>query len=447
MKKFILVSVLWALMEICPAQAPACDIAVVSSEASATGRPFLWKNRDYSSSYREEIVYESAKANDVGPSLRVVGKVMHQTNIPLVSGGVNDRGFAIVNATVTESPLREIANVNHILLEYALEKCVSLDDFEALLDNWFNCYLFVVCGNFGVIDARGGAAMYEVWSDGTNRLFWEKYDANTAPQGFVVRANSHLTQGWVIREGGVTVRYERAQAIFEELVADQLLSPRPVLRKAGKDVAGDCDKFADSCDSCEKYLDGEGNSGPDPENFCTDDTLSRNTTTSSYVIDGALNASDLPFLTLYCALGEPSYTPVVPYFLLSGKVPYPARADYMNIFGWVYDLGVGCLLNDASTDILSRYDLYANNGVGLEIRDRTINYSRLTAVQEWMFPLEDFVLDQAEDFMADVRSHPELATSDNFYDFSYQCARYTYKNYAKGSSDTYPWEYTPPWEE
>ena len=345
-----------------------------------------------------------------------------------------------------ESPLREIANVNHLLLEYALEKCVSLDDFEGLLNDWFNCYLFVVCGNFAGIDAQGGAAMYEVWSNGTNHLFWEKYDANTAPRGFVVRANSHLTQGWVIREEGVTVRYERAQAIFGELAEQQQLSPRSVLRKAGKDVAGDCDKYADTAGPCEKYLDEEDTTMPDPESFCTDDTLSRNSTTSCYVIDGALYASDLPFLTLYCALGEPSFTPVVPYFILSGKVPYPARADYMNIFGWVYDLGIGCLLNNASTDILSEYRLYANNGVGLQFVDRTIDYSRLTDVQQWMFPLEDFVLDQAEDFMAYVRSHPESATPDIFYEFSYQCARYTYKNYAKGSSDAYPWAYTPPWE-
>ena len=52
----------------------ACDIAVVSAGASSSGRPFIWKNRDYQLSAREEITYTKARKNDVGASLRVIGE-------------------------------------------------------------------------------------------------------------------------------------------------------------------------------------------------------------------------------------------------------------------------------------------------------------------------------------------------------------------------------------
>lgn len=445
MKVMILLSLLVAFSPSYPTL--ACDIGVVSASASATGRPFIWKNRDYGLSAREEINYKNAGKNHIGASLRVLGETYDHLNIKIVSGGVNDKGFAIANATVVEEPLREMANINHVLLEIALEKCETLTDFEALLAKWFNYYLYVISGNFAVIDAHGGAAIYEVWSNGSNSLTWKKYDANETENGFVVRANSHLTEGWVIRDGGVAIRYERAHALFTELAKNGALTPRNVLQIVGKDVAGDCDKFAEACEACNKYDKDYAEGNPDPTDFNTDKALSRNSTTSSYVIDGAATVSDIPLITLYCVLGEPSFSPAAPYFLSAEKIPYYAKAGSIDIFGIVYDLGIGCFMNKASFSVQSNNKLYANNGVAMEWIDQTINYERLLEVQSWVFPLEDFMFDKTEAFLDYLRVHPEKITPDTLYQFSYHCGRYIYKNYLKESLDYYPWDYTPPWEE
>ena len=352
----------------------------------------------------------------------------------------------IANATVVEDPLREIANINHVLLEKALEKCETLADFEAMLAKWFNYYLYVISGNFAVIDAHGGAAIYEVWSNGTNYLTWEKYDANEAENGFVVRANSHMTEGWVIRDGGVALRYERAQELFTELSRNKALTPRNVLRIVGKDLAGDCDKFAANCEACAKYDKDYAQGDPDPTNFNTDKALSRNSTTSSYVIDGAFTPADIPLITLYCVLGEPSFSPAAPYFLTAEKVPYYARAGSIDLFGVIYDLGIGCFMNKASFSVQSNNKLYSNNGVAMEWIDQTINYERLLQVQSWVFPLEDFIFDKTQAFLDYLRIHPEQATPETLYQFSLQCCRYLYKNYLNESLDSFPWDYTPPWE-
>ncbi|MBU0996244.1 MAG: hypothetical protein KJ737_27410 [Proteobacteria bacterium] len=447
MKKINIMIFLFLVCVIYPVDTTlSCTIGVVSAGASKTGRPFIWKNRDYSMSAREEIIYRKADKSNVGGSLVMYGETIDHMNIKLVSGGVNDKGFAIVNSTVVEDPFRTLANINHILQEVAIERCKTLGDFEALLDKWFNYYLFVICGNFAVIDAQGGAAIYEVWSNGTNWLSWKKYDANEAENGFVVRSNSHLTDGWVLREGGVAIRYERAHELFTELYENDALSPRNVLRKVGKDVAGDCDKFAEDCEACYKYDKDYKNGDPDPNSFNTESTISRSSTTSSYVIDGAASDIDIPFITLYCALGEPSFTPAVPYFLFSEKVPFYAKAGSIDLFGIVYDLGIGCFLNKASMKVLSTNNLYTNNGVALEFIDQTIDYENLLDVQSWVFPLEDFVFDETESFMGYLRDHPEEVTSDILYKFSYACARYTYKNYLHQSLDYCPWDYVAPWE-
>ncbi|HOW81636.1 MAG TPA: hypothetical protein PK573_03680 [Spirochaetota bacterium] len=424
----------------------ACTVAVVSAKASQTGRPFLWKNRDNPSSVREEIDFEIAGPDNVGSILYAKGETFYLSNIKLVSGGLNENGFAIVSADVAEGTLRTITNANNILTEIALEQCATLRDFEDFLDSWSNYNLLTVCGNFPAIDAEGGAAIYEVWSDGTNRLMWTKYDANEDMKGFVVRANSHVTEGYVMHEGGSAIRYNRAMELFNELYENGDLSPRSVLQMAAKDVGGDCDKFADDCTACYKYDEDYAQGGPDPDNFNTNYTLSRNSSTSCYVIDGAAADEDLPLMTMYSAMGEPSFTPAVPYFIFGEKIPYFARAEYINIFGIPVDTGIGSMLNNASLSVLLDYDLYDYNGVAIDAIDHTIDYEKLLEVQAWVIPLEDIVFDKTEAFLDYLRANPEHITKDTLYEFSFQCAKHTYRNYSKGAPDRYQWTYRNPWE-
>ena len=420
-------------------QVISCTIAVVSAKASHTGRPFLWKNRDYSMSPREEINYEKGKTTNgiqkrIG-NLQVVGETLLYSNVRVVSGGVNDLGFAIINASVIETPERELFNINHILLEKALETCSNLDDFEKFLNDWDNEGIYTVSGNFGVIDAQGGAAMYEIWSDGPgNPLLWEKYDANTSENGYVIRANSHITDGWVTNEGSSIIRYQRACELFQGLFEGDDISPRSVLQEVSKDVGGDCDKYHPG-ESCLKY----GYTTVDPENFNTSNALSRNISTSAYVIDGAVDDTEIPLITLYCALGEPSFTPVVPYFLYSKKTSYYARDEAFDALGYAIDMGIGSFLSEASEKVLLD-GLYDTNRDIFGQSDKTLNFDNLHLAQEWIFPIEDFLFDKTEAYLRPLRKNPEKVVSEDLYNFSHECARYAYKNMTQRSNSAYGWD-------
>lgn len=420
-KTYTWLPILFLILQSLCHTAHGCTIAVVSAKASSTGRPFLWKNRDYSLSPREEINY-SPGGKRIG-SLRIVGETYLYSNINLVSGGVNDDGFAIVNDSVREESERELFNVNHLLLQRALETCKSLTDFETFLNRWNNRLIFTICGDFAVIDAYGGAALYEVWSDGPgNPLMWKKYDASTSENGYVIRANSHQTEGWGVHPvGGNAIRYQRARDLFQELFENGDISPRTVLQRVSKDVGGDCDKHNPD-EACLKY----GYGAVDLGNFDTSSTLSRNTATSAYVIDGANDERGVPLITLYCALGEPAFTPVVPYFLYSRKVSWYARAEKLNLWGCAVDMETGSFLGRAAEKILLD-GLYDDNRKTSEF-DTTIHYEALIATQAWIFPIEDFIFDKTERYLDSLRKHPEWITPESLYDFSHECARYTFEN-------------------
>ena len=117
-------------------QSRACDIAVVSSGASSNGRPFIWKSRDHSSNWQQEIRFYAGKNEFVGGNIRVIDRSELNLNIP--SGGVNEAGFAITNTTVYESdPFHEyLGNDNHNLGIRALEECVTVEDFDDIIDRF-----------------------------------------------------------------------------------------------------------------------------------------------------------------------------------------------------------------------------------------------------------------------------------------------------------------------
>lgn len=414
-------------------------IVVVNKNSSTSGRPFIWKTRDFQLSPREEIKYQKSIKNGTGDLqigyLKVIGETELDSNNETVSGGVNDYGFAIANDSVVEDPEREIYSSDHMLVSGALETCRDLNDFENFLKNWENSVSESICDNFAVIDANGGAAIYEIWSDGPGKdLMWKKYDANKSENGFLLRTDSHHSDGWVNHEKNVKVRYDRANQLLLELFEKAELSPRKILQKVAKDVGGDCDK-KDPGSECAKY----GYKNKDLDNFDTTDTLSRNISTSAFVIEGAETLEDLPFVVIFCAFGEPSMSPVVPYFLFPQKVSFWGRSETFNLLGYAVNLEIGSFLGETSEEILLE-ELYDNNRK-TNYYDHTINYRNLLSIQDWVFKIENFIFDKTEEYVIKLRENSDSLTQENLYNFSHACAKYTYKNYKNRSSDFYPWEF------
>ena len=178
MKKLLYILLLFAGMSCCTA-ALACTTVIVSGSKTASGHPLMLKNRD-TDNLENRIEYYQ------GAIYTFIGLVNADTAGGEVWAGTNTAGFCIMNTAsynlkdddVPESMMDREGS----LMFRALGVCATVEDFEKFLDNISKPR--GVEANFGVIDASGGAAYYEVDND-----TWVKYDVNSIPEGYRVVTN------------------------------------------------------------------------------------------------------------------------------------------------------------------------------------------------------------------------------------------------------------------
>jgi hypothetical protein len=443
-----------------------CDVAVVSARASSTGRPFIWKSRDCSGNWHQEIKYFPAVTAKAGAFIMVIGyddlAEVNTGSKVNPSGGVNEAGFAIGCTSVYEdfNPMHEAVNVNTDLVRHALEQCATLADFEAYLAVWRNDHLGkVISGNFAAIDAKGGAAMYECYTGnigGTrNPIRYRKTDASTGritetyygstrviSQGsgnnFIGFVNLTNCNAYITYNYGEERRW-RAYDIFSELKSTGRLNYRNCMVEVTKDVYG-------------KQIDGSGrelDQASCQSDYSTTYCISRNQTRLGMVVDGVASGGDPRLSSFWCVLGEPAIAVYVPYFVAARGVSWLSYIDDIDMDGNLYDLNDTSLMARAS----HRRELYENllydsnyGNVVSGMEDRTINKIELAKVQEWSFPLEDFIFRKYEEFMADLTAHSSYITTENLRAFSDYCVNHVYTNYNDGSATQHAWTYNKPWD-
>ncbi len=154
---------------------PACTTAIVSAEASATGRPLLWKQRDTGSPYNTVVFICSTDSTYAYTGLFGTGDLQHTS----VYAGENEKGFAIVNNNSYNLAAGEYSTANGSFIRRALECCTTVDEFETMLKTETPRR---VEANFGVIDAFGGAAYFEAADSSVTRF-------DVPDGGFLVRSN------------------------------------------------------------------------------------------------------------------------------------------------------------------------------------------------------------------------------------------------------------------
>lgn len=162
----------------------ACTTAVISGKATRDGRPLLWKNRD-APNFRNELVFIEDGRYKV---LAVVNAGARQS----IWMGVNSAGLCIENSVTNDLAFPKTAKGlgNGGFMLKVLRDCATVADVEKLLEET-NQSGRSTAANFGVIDAEGGAVLFE-----TARASYRKFDANdplVAPHGFVVRSNFSIT--------------------------------------------------------------------------------------------------------------------------------------------------------------------------------------------------------------------------------------------------------------
>src|SRR4030042_3968961 len=71
--KVVIISFVMLIASLVYTDAYPCDVAVVSARASSTGRPFIWKSRDCSGNWHQEIKYFPAATAKAGAFIMVIG--------------------------------------------------------------------------------------------------------------------------------------------------------------------------------------------------------------------------------------------------------------------------------------------------------------------------------------------------------------------------------------
>lgn len=177
----------------CVSTAWACTSFLVSGKVTPDGRPLLFKNRDTGNLNNLTVLVKGEKYKFLG----IVSADDREAKE--VWGGHNEKGFAIMNtAAYNLNGDVEDGDMEGVIMRRALETCITLKDFERLLDNWPRP--MGSNANFGVIDAEGGCAYYEVGNES-----YVKFDVNdpmVAPYGYLVRTN-HAMSGERRLDSGV----------------------------------------------------------------------------------------------------------------------------------------------------------------------------------------------------------------------------------------------------
>lgn len=308
---FILISVLSALLY--SQSGDCCTSAIFSGKVTSDGRPIIWKNRDGS--------YMQNRINYVAASDTVKYSFLYLSNskggVKEAWSGLNSEGFSIMN-TVSYNIRKEgdttpdaQMDKEGILMFRALTMCATLEDFEELLAGLEAPYGLET--NFGVIDARGGAAYYEV-----NNFTWIKYDVNDAPEGYIVRSNYSFSgrEG----EGQGYVRYDNAKKIISDRIsAGGKIDPKWVMDNLSR-------SYYQSHLGFDPLLAGN-------VFFLDKDFIPRRSTCAVTIVEG-VNPGENPLESvMWSALGYPPTSQVVPLMVCAGEyIPadITARGDNLN---------------------------------------------------------------------------------------------------------------------
>ena len=443
---FLFIDILFFTKSVFP-----CTIAVVSSKATVDGKPVLMKNRDDSDAWEQEVKFYEAENPTAGSNISVVkwGKATFLSPYPdtINAGGANEAGLAITNTNVVGiNPLHEMTNSLIELLNNALETCATVDDFENLLETWhYNNRTKTVNGVFGMIDAHGGAAIFEVTSRYIGSpLLYERFNADDAFDengnflGYIVRTNDHQ---WGIYEGGVD-REKRTNEILKELSLNDSLSYTSLMQDVARDVCGDIEKkYRDQDPSAigSGVNNSKGNiyaTSTYIDNFYTGFCISRYNTSSSIVVQGVEENGNPALTTMWVSLGEPSVGIFTPYFPASKRVPPYAWADEIPEHNNIVDESSASVLNSAIVET-GELSVYSNNilsyadidGRKRYAMDKTINYEKVMELQQWILPLENIIIKNTEDYLDCLRNNSPFINSEDLFSFSDYATTYAYKNY------------------
>jgi hypothetical protein len=289
----------------------SCTTAVISGRVTPDGRPLLFKQRDSDFIHNHLMYFTDGRFDYIGlvNSSDSLGSE--------VWAGCNSAGFAIVNSAAYNLNLGDSTKTvdrEGVIMKHALQTCRSLEEFENLLRTLPKP--LGADANFGVIDARGGAAYYETGNYTFSR--WDVNDSSVAPSGYLIRTNYAFSG--IADSGYGYVRYATAEKLFHDAYTDKNLTPEFLLRDVSR-----C--LQHSLTGINLWQDLPAN-GHQPRFVNFRDFIPRYSSTSAMAIQGIRKDEKPEMTTLWTILGFPLSSVVVPVWIAGGApLPEVVRAD------------------------------------------------------------------------------------------------------------------------
>ena len=367
-----------------------CTSFIVSGKVTPDGRPLMFKNRDTGNLDNLTVLVKGEKYKFLG----IVSASDMQARE--VWGGHNEKGFAIMN-TAAYNLNGDVPDTDKegVIMRRALELCATLQDFEQLLDT-----LTRPMGsnaNFGVLDAQGGAAYYEV---GNER--YTKFDVNdpaVAPYGYLVRTN-HAMSGERRLDSGVE-RYLAITDIMAQVHGTGNFDWRMLLTRVPRHLTHGLTRL--------NIYDSMPMDEQTPTYFPFRDFIPRYSTSCTHMVQGVKQGED-PLMTVsWTIVGSPLTCVAMPLCITpSGKLPAvvtrqgkPETAPLVN-WGFQLKKKIFPLTRGNKTDYIDIAPLVNRGGTG---------------ILQKILPVEKEVLDKAEEYVEKSRQAGRWKDMDAYYDW------------------------------
>ena len=309
---------------------------LASGRATPDGRPLVWKSRDRRD--LDDIEYHYRMDRGIPFT-----SVTDNGETDEYYGGVNAAGFIIENTDAHnlphDNPLSNGWGGDYDdgeMMDLALGTCRTVDDFQALLDS-LNTGGRTYNFNYGVVDAYGGAALFEAAG-----YSYTRFDVADEPDGFLIRSNYSYTGANPSGDDALygLNRHDTAYRLFKKAADDGRLTPEYILRNVARnlslrDLQLDSLPFAG-------YYEGY------PYGVVPNETVvCRAYTRAVYVAQGVREGGNPDDALLWAMAGSPLGAVATPLWVRAGSVPaeYDSPAGsrlcrrMIELRDWTYSYG------------------------------------------------------------------------------------------------------------
>lgn len=281
-------------------EAEECTSLIAAGTGTFDGAPLLWKNRDNPTELSNKVVFVDDKPYSY---LALVDG--QPANGHLAWASLNAAGFGLANTATTNLPPMEPSGNPAILMGDAARTCATVDEFEQFLKQNFGKNRGTR-SNFLVVDARGGAAIFETHANGFKRL-----NAVDAPEQYL--GNTNFSRSGTADQGGGYMRFDREATLLKAAPGGRL-SVDYVFQIMSRDLGHPLLQHPERAQWKTFPPDK-------PVWLHTNYTIDRPSTASAVVIHEVKPGEDPRLATMWVVLGEPLTSVAVPLWVAAGTPP------------------------------------------------------------------------------------------------------------------------------